>query len=345
MMTFTGLREALTRCFVWLSRVACKGIWWLLQVLVIAWATLAIYFSNIPWKPFRVVFALVFLAFGVWALLWNRKPRMRLAFLGVFIGVAAWWASIHPSLNHVWRTEVAVMPRAVVDGENVRISGFRNFDYRSTEDFDSRYENREVSLAHLTSLDLYISYWTPGVVAHTFVSFGFDNAPPVCISIEARPEKGKGFTPIATLFKQFQLIYVAGDERDLVRVRTNYRHEEVYLYHIRISPEKARQLFLVYIARINQLAEQPEFYHLLKNSCTVNIVRYANAIGRTGRFDYRHLLNGLVDRYLYDRGLVDTSIPFAELRRRSHINEAAQVVDNAADFSERIRASLPALQR
>jgi hypothetical protein len=237
------------------------------------------------------------------------------------------------------------MPRAVIDGDNVRISGFRNFDYRSTEDFDRRYESREVSLAHLASLDLYISYWTPGVVAHTFVSFGFDNAPPVCISIEARPEKGKGFSPVATLFKQFQLIYVVGDERDLVRVRTNYRHEEVYLYPIRISPEKARQLFLVYVARINQLAEHPEFYHLLKNSCTVNIVRYANAIGRTGRFDYRHLLNGLVDRYLYDRGLVDTSIPFAELRRRSHINEAAQAADNAADFSERIRASLPAPQR
>jgi hypothetical protein len=343
-MTFTGsgLRKALTQCLLRFARNACKGIGWLFQVLVIAWATLAIYYSNLPWRPLRVAFASLFLAFGIWALLWNRKPRIRLAFVGAFIGVVGWWSSIRPSPNRMWRPEVAVMPRAVIDGDHVRITGFRDFDYRSTEDFDQRFETREVSLTHLTSVDLYISYWKPGVVAHTFISFGFDNAPPVCISIEARPEQGQSFSPIATLFKQFQLIYVVGDERDLVRVRTTYWPEEVYLYRIRISPEHARQLFLVYLARINQLADHPEFYHLLKNSCTVNIVRYANAIGRTARFDYRHLLNGLVDRYLYDTGLVDTSMPFSELRRCSRINQAAVAADNTPDFSARIRASLPA---
>lgn len=233
------------------------------------------------------------------------------------------------------------MPRAIINGDRVRLVGCRNFDYRSTDDFNARYEDREVSLTNLVSVDLFISYWHPGVVAHTFVSFCFDNARPVCISIEVKPELGKTFSVIPTLFKQFQLIYVVGDERDLVRVRTNYRHEEVYLYHIRATPEKARRLFQVYLERINKLADHPEFYHLLKNSCTVNIVRYANAVGRKGRFDYRHWLNGLVDRYLYEKGYLDTSLPFSELRRRSRINETAQAADQAADFSDRIRASLP----
>ena len=120
------------------------------------------------------------------------------------------------------------------------------------------------------------------------MSFIFDNAPPLSISIETRPEVGEGFAPIASLFKQFELIYVVGDERDIVRVRTNYRDEEVYLYRIKTSPENARRLFLVYLERINELADQPEFYHLLSNSCTINIVRYANAAGRVGRFDFRH---------------------------------------------------------
>ena len=62
-------------------------------------------------------------------------------------------------------------------------------------------------------------------VSHTFLSFIFDNAPPVSISIETRPEVGEGFDPLASLFKQFELIYVVGDERDIVRVRTNYRDE------------------------------------------------------------------------------------------------------------------------
>jgi Domain of unknown function (DUF4105) len=130
-------------------------------------------------------------------------------------------------------------------------------------------------------------------------------------------------------------------------VRTNHRRETTYLYHLNTSPEAARRLLLVYLARINELADHPEFYHLLSNSCTINIIRYANAIGRTGGFDIRHLLNGLIDGYLYDSGRIDTSLPFDELRRRSLINAAAEAADDAPDFSERIRASVPpsSLQR
>src|SRR5260370_34959390 len=122
-----------------------------------------------------------------------------------------------------------------------------------------------------------------GRVGRTFLSFNFDNAPPLCISIETRPEIGEGFSPVASLFKQFELIYVVGDERDIVRVRTNYRHDDVYLYHIRTSPENARRLFLVYLDRINELYSRPEFYHLLSTSCTTNTVRYARATGKTDR--------------------------------------------------------------
>ena len=267
------------------------------------------------------------------------------AFGGLFLIVVVWWISIRPSHHRPWRPEVAVMPRAIIDGDHVRIMGVRNFDYNSRDDFTVRYEEREVSISHLTSIDFFVSYWVVGPVGHTFLSFNFDNAPPLCISIETRPEIGEGFSPIASLFKQFELIYVVGDERDLVRVRTNYRQEEVYLYRIRTTPEKARQLFLIYLKRINELYNHPEFYHLLSNSCTINIVRYARAAGKTGgRFDIRHLLNGFIDRYLYSIGAVDTTLPFEELRRRSRINDAAQAANNAPDFSQRIRASLPLMQ-
>jgi hypothetical protein len=138
---------------------------------------------------------------------------------------------------------------------------------------------------------------------------------------------------------------VVGDERDLVRVRTNFRKERVYLYRLNASPDNARRLFMVYLKRINELADHPEFYHLLSNSCTINIIRYANAAGRAGRFNIRHLLNGLIDSYLYHSGRIDTTLPFDELRRRSQINEAAQAADDAPDFSERIRASLPTIIR
>jgi hypothetical protein len=310
--------------------------------LLLAWSTLAIYY-NLPWNWLRLALALVFLIFGVWALWFSRTLRAMAVFAALFLGVVVWFISIQPSHDRPWRPEVAVMPRAFIDDDRVRIIGVRNFEYRTRDDFTVRYQEREVSVSHLNSVDFYISYWMPGPIAHTFVSFGFDNALPISISIEARPEIGESFQPIASLFKQLELIYVVGDERDLVRVRTNYRIEDVFLYRLRTSPEFARRLFLVYLQRINELADQAEFYHLLSNNCTINIVRYANLAGRVGRFDIRHLLPGLADRYLYSVGALDTSLPFEELRRRSHINEAAQAAGNAPDFSERIRKSLPTL--
>jgi hypothetical protein len=313
--------------------------------VLIVWATLAIYYSNPPWPWLRLVLAGAFAALAIWALFLSRQLLVSLAAIVLFLGVVVWWMSIPPSHDRNWRPEVAVMPQAIIDRDRVRITGVRNFEYRSRNDFTVRYETREVQLSHLTALDFYVSYWSEGLVAHTIVSFIFDNVPPLSISIETRPEVGEGFSPIASLFKQFELIYVVGEERDLVGVRTNYRHETVYLYRLNASADDARRLLLIYLARINELADRPEFYHLLTNSCTINIIRYANAAGREGRFDIRHLLNGLIDSYLYYSGRVDTTLSYEELRERSLINEAARAADGAPDFSQRIRATLPTISR
>jgi hypothetical protein len=297
----------------------------------------------LPWSELRLGLAGAFAAFSIWALWLSHQRHMPVVFVAVFLAVAGWWISISPSHDRVWRPEVAVMPRAFIDGDRVRITGVRNFDYASRNDFTVRYEEREVLLSHLTGIDFYVSYWSEGLVGHTFLSFMFDNAPPLSISIETRPEVGEGFNPLASLFKQFELIYVVGSERDLVGVRTNHRRETTYLYRLNTPVENARRLLHIYLQRINELADRPEFYHLLSNSCTINIVRYANASGRVGRFDVRHLFNGLVDSYLYHSGRVDTTLPFDELRQRSLINPAARAADGAPDFSQRIRQNLPTI--
>ena len=334
-------RRLLSRFLGWLY----SGVWILGQVLLITWATLAIYYSNLPWAGLRLGLAVAFPAVAIWGLWISRRRHMRLAVVALFLGVVGWWISISPSHNRNWRPEVTVMPRAIIDGDRVRLTGVRNFDYRTRNDFTVRHEEREVQLSHLVALDFYVSYFLEGPVGHTFLSFIFDNAPPLSISIETRPEVGEGFAPVASMFKQFELIYVVGSERDLVGVRTNHRGEPTYLYRLNTSADDARRLLLVYLARINELAERPEFYHLLSNSCTINIIRYANAAGRSGRLDIRHVLNGLIDGYLYRSGRLDTTLPFDELRRRSLINDAARAADDAPDFSERIRASLPSIPR
>jgi hypothetical protein len=337
----SSLSKILIRAFGWLI----AAIWLLFRALLVAWATLAIYYSNLPFAEVRIGLAGAFALFTIWAFWISRQRRMPAIAMALFLGVVAWWISIPPSHDRNWRPEVAVMPRVVIDGDRVHFTGVRNFDYRTRNDFTPHYEERDVLVSHLMGLDFYVSYFTQGPVGHTFLSFIFDNAPPLSISIETRPEVGEGFAPVASLFKQFELIYVVGEERDLVGVRTNHRREAVYLYHLNTSADDARRLFLIYLARINELADRPEFYHLLTNSCTINIVRYANASGRGGSFDFRHFLNGLVDAYLYESGRLNTTLPFDEMRRRSQINEVAEAADGTPDFSQRIRASLPTIPR
>lgn len=328
-----------------------KPFWWLLtglrglaKGLLMLWSALALNFSNLPWASIRLAMALAFFAFGVYALFFSRTAKPKWLYAGLYLALLAWWATIQPSHDRNWRPEVSVMPKVTINGDNIHITGFRHFQYRDRDDFDQHWEERDYQLSHLTGLDFYVSYWQIGPVAHTFLSFIFDNAPPLCVSIETRPEVGEGFDPLASLFKQFELIYVVGDERDLVKVRTHHRKEDVFLYHINVSRENARGLLEVYLKRINELHDQAEFYHLLTDNCTLNIIRYANKVGRQGGLELRHILNGWIDGYLYDSGRLSTEFPFEELRRRSWINETSKAAGDGDDFYEKIRAGLPAIQ-
>lgn len=333
-----GLGYLLLRIAQWIG-FFCKA-------LLVGWCSLALHFSNLPWPWARTSLAVAFLVLSGWALWWRPDKRKWITFAAVCCGILFWWSLIQPSNDRPWKPEVAVTPRAFVEGDHLRITGFRNFHYRSENDFDVRYEERTYDLTKLDHVDFFISYWKPGPVGHTFVSFHFEDADPLCISIEVRPETSEGFAPVGSLFKQFELIYVAGDERDIVGVRANHRRETVYLYRTRTSRGNARGLLDQYLARMNELADGPEFYHLLSNSCTVNTIRHAwDAAGIERNFDIRYLLNGLIDQVLYAEGLVDTTLPFAELRERSRINEEAAAAGETRDFPRLIRQGLPTISR
>src|SRR5918993_5134076 len=225
-----------------LRRLVIAGLRFLFWIVLITWSALAIYYSNLPWAGLRTALAAAFAAFAVWAFWLSRRRPMPAVVIVLFLGVVAWWIAIPPSHDRPWRPEVAVMPRAFIDGDRVRLTGVRDFDYRSRDDFTVRHEEREVSLSSLIALDFYVSYWREGLVGHTFLSFIFDNAPPLSISIETRPEVGEGFDPLASMFKQFELIYVVEKERALLGLPTNPRRETVYLYRLNTSAKDARRL-------------------------------------------------------------------------------------------------------
>jgi len=313
----------------------------LCKLAVVIWSTLALYWFVVPIAWLQAALAAGFLVLALNALFFRPSPRLFKTLSIAILLVLAGWIAKRPTHDREWRPEVAVMPTASIEGDLVSLRDVRNFNYRSSSDFDIRYEDRQVRLSELQSVDFLVSHWSSDAVAHTFVSFNFANAEPVCISIEARLEKHESYSPVASCFKEAELIYIVGSERDLIGVRTGFRDEKVYLYRTRATPEIARRLFLSYLEKINQLASQPEFYHLLSNNCTVNILRHARRDGTSGEFDLRVLLNGYVDGYAYALGALDTSRPFAELRAASLVNAAASEAGDAPDFSFRIRANIP----
>jgi hypothetical protein len=314
----------------------------MLFFLVVVWGTLALFWSNIPWAPLRLVLACAFAGMGslvLWRARKNRFGPLAWTFCCALAVLSLWWATIQPSHERDWQPQVAILPRAEIDRDHVRISGFRNFDYRSKDDFDIRFEQREVSLSDLESLDLVVSYFAPTeLMAHVLLSFGFAGSDPICISIEARFEVGEKYSPLMSCFKQYELIYVVGSERDLLGLRSLHRSEDVYLYRVNATPEEIRTLFLAYMDRINALIDRPRWYHLLSDNCTSDVVRLTGVGTKRHPLDVRLLFNGYADRFAYDHDLLDTSVPYPELRSRARIRPVDSISDDPSEFSARIRS-------
>jgi len=176
--------------------------------------------------------------------------------------------------------------------------------------------------------------------AHTLLSFGFVDEY-VAISVEIRKEKGEKFSPLKGLFRNYELMYVIGDERDLIKLRSNYRRDTVYLYRINTTAERMQFVFLDMLERINEIRYEPEFYNTLTNTCTTNIVRHVNTIvpGRI-TLSYKVLMPAYSDELAYDLGLIVTNSSFEETREHYKINEEALLYADDPLFSVKIREGL-----
>ncbi len=315
-----------------------------------AWGALALYYSDIEGGRLRLALATAFALVGavtVIALCVSRWRRRALAgFVVVFAVLVAWWNTIEPSNNRQWVPEVAVLAHATIDGNLVTVHNIRNFDYRTEADFTPAYYDKTFDVRRLESVDLVAVYWMGPAIAHTFVSFGFEGGDHLAVSIETRKEIGEGYSTIKGFFKQFELYYVVADERDVTRVRTNYRRnptEDVYVYRVKGPVENARRLFLEYMRELNALKDRPRFYNTLIHNCTTTI--WLNTRINPGHlpFSWKLLASGYVPQYLYEAARLDNSVPFEELQRRSLVNARAQAADRDPAFSARIREGIPGM--
>jgi hypothetical protein len=265
----------------------------------------------------------------------------RVIFLTAAALVIGWFLLIPPSNDRDWQPDVAILPLAEINNDQVTIHNIRNCDYRTETDYTVQHYDKTFDLRKLQSVDFYVVYWGSPMIAHTMLSFGFDGGEYVCFSIETRKEKGEAYSAIKGFFRQFELTYVIGDERDLVRLRTNFRGEQVYLYRLAADPGVARSVFLDYLKEVNRLKDHPEWYNAATSNCTTNIRGHTKPYARNARFDWRILVNGHIDEMAYERKALDQTLSFSELKARSLINERAKTANADSTFSIRIRQGLP----
>ena len=245
-----------------------------------------------------------------------------------------------PSNDRNWTRDQARLPWAEISGNRVDVHNVRYARYRSTDDYDVAWEDRSYDLDRLQSawfmVEPFDQDWQGP--AHTLLSYGFEGDDYLAISVELRKEKGEQFSPLKGMLRQYELTYVVGDERDLIQLRTNHRRDPVYLYPVRASRERIREMFVTMLQRANHLREHPEYYNTLTNSCTTNIVRHINELvpGRVP-WSYKVLLPGYSDELAYDLGLIDTDLPFPEAKRRYRIDDDALRAEGSEDFSKQIR--------
>ena len=317
-----------------------------------AWAVLAVYFGDSHTSPVQTSVASLFGLFGLATLAALGFARWRKLFLVaysiLFVAVLGGWLfAIKPSNERQWQPDLAKMPYATVDGDLVTMHNIRNVDYRSEFDFSPAYYTRTYDLKKLEGIDLFAVYWMGPAIAHTIISFNFGDKDYLAVSIEARKELNEGYSTIKGFFRQYELTYIVADERDVIRLRTNYRkdpHEEVYLYRIQMDKENFRRLFLEYLRKINELHEKPTFYNTLLDNCTTAIWFNTWVIPGHLPFSWKILLSGYVPEYLYESKVLTTQLPFEQLQQQAHINPVAQAVDQAPDFSRRIRAAIESPQ-
>lgn len=305
------------------------------------WAAFAILFSNLPGFS-RPLLAGIFAILSLAALVGRySNRRTRLGFLISFTALLVWWLFIPPSNGRNWQPDVALLPWADIHGNMVTVHNIRNCDYRSETDYTVRHYDRTFDLNKLKSIDLSLIHWGSPYIAHTMLSFGFEEGGFICFSVETRKEIGEEYSTIKGFFRQYEMIYVVADERDLIGLRTNYRGEQVYLYRLDESPDLVKKVFLDYLREVNSLKDRPEWYNALTSNCTTSIRIHKAPYNPDDRLDWRIIVNGFMDEMLYERKAVDTTLPFQELKKRSFINDRAKGQDKSADFSQLIRIGLP----
>ena len=323
-----------------------RVLWSVIVGMAAIWGALALWYQAPGAETVHslIVALWCLLSIAMLAALWRGRAVLGIVgFAAAFITLIIWWQLLRPSNDRIWADDVARMMTGTVDGNHVTLHNVRNFDWRSDSDYAQRWETRRFDLDRLESVDMIMSYWSGPAIAHMLVSFGFGDADQVVFSVEIRPEKGEAFSEIGGFFDEFELSIVAADERDVIRVRTNVRGEDDYLYRINMPKSAMRSLLVAYIDEADRLAVTPRFYNTITANCTTLVYHMLKQIVGYLPWDFRLLLTGYLPEYVYGIGGLTPHYSFEELRSRGRITARAKLADRSGSFSLDIRRGVPGI--
>ncbi len=313
-------KHILTRFFGQIAR----AIWLIFAFFMLVWSLFA-FFYQLPFNMAGfVLVAVLWLVVGIYALLLEFKNpwKSRILLALMFIGVVIWWSSIKPTLHRDWAPELARSVEATFDPINpdiVHLQNIRNFEWLAPYEGKENWENGTYNVDDLVGLDVYLSYWMGPYIAHTLVGFTFKDGRHLVFSAEIRRTKEQSFSAIGGFFKEFELIMIAAPEEDIIKLRTDIRHENVYRYPINVGKEKIKNLFLNYLETADKLAHQARFYNTLTANCTTVVFDMARILDPGIPLDWRILFSGQLPSYLYDLKVVNTEKSLKELVDEAHI--------------------------
>jgi hypothetical protein len=322
-----------------------KAALFLVLFLCWVWGCVALWLCGPDPQWVRILLVCLFGFFLPAVFLFSRSfGRGFILCAGLFVVLVFWWQTLQPTNDKDWALDVAQVSHGEIKGNKLTMYNVRNFDYVDEKNSIPQWITRTYDLDELQGLDLFLSYWASDHIAHTILSWDFGNNNHLAISIETRKDKTQEYSAVKGFFKQFSLSYIAADEKDIIRLRTNFRKERVYLYRLAGTGEQARTLLENYLEEMNLLVNEPKFYNALTRNCTTTIQIHANA-SRTDApppTDWRLILSGHVDELLYDRGVLPKSLSFEELRQMSRVDLVMQKY-SGNDFSHMMRKSVQQL--
>jgi len=341
-MNRIDIHSRVTPSPLWLRALRVLGftIMWFILGLLTLWAVAAIY-VDCRVAALRLPLTIIYVVGVLAVLVMVKRPLGAALFCSVaFCIVLAWWFSLKPSNEGNWQPDAARTAWIEINGDRVTIHNLRNCDYVTKTEYSNCWSDRTVHLSQLRYADLFFTTWGPKYIGHPILSFQFGDNDHIAFSIEARYKVGQDYSAILGFFRQYELIFITADERDVIRLRTNFRKDEqVFMYRTTVSPDRAREIFLVYADYLNQLKDHPEWYNAVTRNCTTTLdTKIAADMKNPQPWNYQLLLNGTLDELVYERGrLVTGGLPFPELKQREHINAAAQAADGSPDWSALIR--------